>query len=149
MSSTSLLSIGDVAKRADVAVSTLHFYEQKGLIASVRNSANRRYYQREVLRRIGLIKAGQSVGFTLEELKNMLSPLPLHKAPSQSQWEALAVDWKMKLAKKIQYLQTLNEYLTGCIGCGCLSMKHCPLYNPNDECSERGSGAVLLNGENQ
>ncbi len=84
MKSTSLLSIGDVSKRSDVAVSTLHFYEQKGLIASVRNSANRRYYQREVLRRIGLIKAGQSVGFTLEELKNMLSPLPLHNAPSQS-----------------------------------------------------------------
>lgn len=145
MAVENLLSIGQVAKRADVSVSTLHFYEQKGLIKSQRDKGNRRCYHREVLRRVGLIKAGQSVGLTLEQLKNMLSPLPLEKAPTQQEWELLATDWQAQLSKKIDYLQTLQEYLTGCIGCGCLSMKHCPLYNPEDECAQRGNGAVLLN----
>lgn len=147
MNTKSLLSIGDVSKRAEVSVSTLHFYEQKGLIASIRNSGKHRYYHREVLRRIGLIKAGQSVGFTLQELKIMLNPIPLHQAPSQTEWDELARDWQIKLTSKIQYLATLREYLTGCIGCGCLSMRHCPLYNPNDECAERGAGSVLLKEE--
>ncbi|MGO4891977.1 redox-sensitive transcriptional activator SoxR [Flavobacterium sp. W21_SRS_FM6] len=139
------LTIGEVAKRCGIKVSTLHFYETKGLINSTRNLGNQRRYAREVLRRVALIKAAQKMGVSLEEIKQALATLPNNRAPNHEDWSLLAQNWQQQLDNRILYLQGLRDYLTGCIGCGCLSMKVCPLYNAEDALAKEGSGAVLLN----
>ena len=138
------LSVGEVAKRAALKVSTLHFYEQKGLIYSSRNQGNQRRYQRNVIRRIAVIKAAQEVGLTLEEIAISLSALPKYAAPNRKQWEQLANNWNELLEHKIQQMRALQRDLGGCIGCGCLSMKSCPLYNLEDHLAKEGTGAVLI-----
>lgn len=137
-------SVGRVAKRCGVNVSTLHFYEQKGLIKSWRNTGNQRRYKPEVLRRIAVIKAAQKVGISLEEVKQAFLSLPDNRTPTMDDWQQLSKDWQQMLDARIAYLQTLRDYLTGCIGCGCLSMSKCPLYNPDDNLAQQGSGAVIL-----
>ncbi|MDW6019653.1 redox-sensitive transcriptional activator SoxR [Vibrio plantisponsor] len=126
------MTVGEVAKRSGVNVSTLHFYEQKGLIFSWRNQGNQRRYHRNVLRRIAVIKAAQMVGLTLEEISASLADLPKHQAPSRQQWEQMASSWSAMLEHRIQQLQALKNDLGGCIGCGCLSMEPCVIYNPQD-----------------
>ncbi len=137
-------SVGKVAARCGVKVSTLHFYEEKGLISSWRNEGNQRRYPKEVLRRISVIKAAQKVGISLEEIKTALSALPGNRTPDTQDWEVLAVEWRKDLDAKIAYLERLRDSLTGCIGCGCLSMKNCPIYNADDKLAKEGPGAVLL-----
>ncbi|SHO57738.1 redox-sensitive transcriptional activator SoxR [Vibrio quintilis] len=126
------MTVGEVAQRAGVKVSTLHFYEQKGLIYSWRNQGNQRRYHRNVLRRIAVIKAAQMVGLTLEEIAAALSELPKHQAPSRQQWSHMASSWSAMLEHRIQQLKALQHDLGGCIGCGCLSMDSCAIYNPQD-----------------
>lgn len=138
------LSVGQVAKRAGVKVSTLHFYEDKGLIRSWRNSGNQRRYKPEVLRRIAVIKAAQKMGISLEEVKQAFASLPNNRTPTTDDWDMLAKGWRTLLEKRIAYLERLNGLITGCIGCGCLSMKSCPMYNPEDELAKKGDGAVIL-----
>ncbi|CAM4202198.1 redox-sensitive transcriptional activator SoxR [Pseudoalteromonas byunsanensis] len=138
------LTPGYVAKRSDVKVSTLHFYEQKGLIRSWRNSGNQRRYKPDVLRRIAVIKAAQKMGVTLEEVKQTLSSLPDSRTPTKADWAKLSTAWQQKLDEKIAYMQRVRNQVEGCIGCGCLSMKSCPIYNPDDVLGETGSGALLL-----
>lgn len=138
-------SVGDVAKRSGVSVSTLHFYEEKGLIHASRNSANQRRYYKDVLRRIAVIKAAQKVGISLTEIKKALSFLPTSHAPNKSDWERLSKQWRADLEQRIQHLTALKDKITGCIGCGCLSLKACPMYNPDDRLGQNQSGAVLLN----
>lgn len=139
------LSVGKVAKRCGVKVSTLHFYEKKGLIVSERNSGNQRIYARETIRRVALIKAAQQLGISLDEIQNALEVLPKHKAPSQAQWSKMAKNWRLELQKRIAKLEILQDYLDGCIGCGCLSMKQCPIYNPEDKLADQGAGAIIIN----
>jgi len=134
------LSVGDVAKRSGVKVSTLHFYEQKQLIHSVRNAGNQRRYNRDVLRRIGVIKAAQKVGISLNDIQQALSFLPKDQAPTKGDWSRLSKQWK----QQIRQLSALRDNMSSCIGCGCLSLKACPLYNPDDELGKKQSGAVLL-----
>ncbi len=138
-------TVGRVAKRAGVKVSTLHFYESKGLIFSYRNAGNQRRYSPEVLRRISVIKAAQKLGVTLEEIREAFSSLPDNRTPTQHDWEQLSKQWNHQLQQRIHYLERLRDSLTGCIGCGCLSMKNCPLYNEDDQLAAEGSGPVLLN----
>jgi MerR family redox-sensitive transcriptional activator SoxR len=138
------LSVGDVAKRSGVSVSTLHFYEEKDLIHSVRNSGNQRRYTKDVLRRIAVIKAAQKVGISLKNIKQAMSFLPTNRAPNKSDWQRLSKQWNHELNQKIKQLEALRDNLTSCIGCGCLSLKACPLYNPDDELGQEDSGAVLL-----
>lgn len=138
------LSVGEVSKRCGVKISALHFYEKKGLINSGRNSGNQRRYSRDVLRRVSIIKAAQQVGVQLDKIKEAFENLPNNRTPTKQDWERLASLWQSGLTQKIQYLERLRDYLTGCIGCGCLSMEVCPLYNPDDECSLKASGPVLL-----
>ncbi|ELE2165373.1 redox-sensitive transcriptional activator SoxR [Vibrio fluvialis] len=126
------MTVGEVAQRAGVKVSTLHFYEQKGLIHSWRNAGNQRRYHRNVLRRIAVIKAAQMVGLTLEEVAESLADLPKHQAPSRQEWEQMASNWNAMLEHRIAQLKTLQNDLGGCIGCGCLSMESCAIYNPQD-----------------
>ncbi|MEO9274971.1 redox-sensitive transcriptional activator SoxR [Marinomonas sp. 5E14-1] len=138
------LTVGRVAERCGVKVSTLHFYEEKGLIHSSRNQGNQRRYKKDVLRRVSLIKAAQKMGVSLEEIKSALATLPENRTPTNEDWAALASHWKQGLNERIQYLENLRDLLTGCIGCGCLSMGNCPIYNENDKLSEQGPGPVLL-----
>ena len=138
------LSVGDVAKRSGVKVSTLHFYEDKELIHSVRNAGNQRRYHREVLRRIAVIKAAQKVGISLNDIKHALNFLPKDQAPTKRDWQRLSKQWNLQLNDKIRQLSALRDHMSSCIGCGCLSLKKCPLYNPDDELGEKQDGAVLL-----
>ncbi len=126
------MTVGEVAQRAGVKVSTLHFYEQKGLIHSWRNAGNQRRYHRNVLRRIAVIKAAQMVGLNLEEVAESLADLPKHQAPSRQEWEQMASNWNAMLEHRIAQLKALQNDLGGCIGCGCLSMESCAIYNPQD-----------------
>jgi MerR family redox-sensitive transcriptional activator SoxR len=135
---------GKVAERSGVSVSTLHFYEEKGLIRSWRNAGNQRRYKPDVMRRIAVIKAAQKVGIRLEDIRAALAALPQERTPTQKDWEALSTRWRGELDAKIAYLERLRDYFTGCIGCGCLSMKNCPLYNADDKLAEQGPGAVIL-----
>lgn len=138
------MMIGEVARRAGIKVSTLHFYEQKGLIYSWRNQGNQRCYHRSVLRRIAVIKAAQMVGLTLEEIAVSLSELPKHQAPSQKQWRQMASNWNSMLEHRIQQLKALQNNLGGCIGCGCLSIESCAIYNPQDIRAENFSDRTRL-----
>ncbi len=138
------LSVGTVAKRSGVNISTLHFYEEKELIHAVRNSGNQRRYSQSVLRRIAVIKAAQKVGISLKEIKDHLSFLPKTQAPTKQDWQKLSQQWDIQLKQRIKDLSALRDNLSSCIGCGCLSLKACPLYNPNDVLGNKDSGAVLL-----
>ncbi|WP_100644116.1 redox-sensitive transcriptional activator SoxR [Alteromonas facilis] len=139
------LSVGAVAKRCGVAVSTLHFYEQKGLISSQRNTGNQRRYKPDVLRRVSVIKAAQTLGITLQEIKQVFAALPNERTPSKQDWADISATWHVMLNQRIKALESLRDSLSSCIGCGCLSLNSCPLYNPNDELAVKGPGPVILN----
>lgn len=139
-----LLSPGEVAKRSGVAVSALHFYEKKGLISSRRNAGNQRRYSRDVLRRVAIIKVAQRIGIPLSTITDNLSDFPSDKRISTQQWDRLNQQWRNELDQRIATLSRLRNELDGCIGCGCLSMRDCPLRNPGDHLGQQGLGAVLL-----
>lgn len=138
------LTVGQVAERSGLAVSTLHFYEAKGLISSTRNAGNQRRYPREVLRRVAVIKVAQRLGIPLASIHAALMTLPEGRTPTAADWHALSARWKAELDERIRRLTQLRDQLDGCIGCGCLTMEVCPLRNPGDELSDLGSGPVLL-----
>jgi len=138
------LGVGEVAARCGVAVSALHFYEQQGLIASWRNAGNQRRYPREVLRRVSIIKVAQRLGIPLASIKAALDSLPKGRTPTDQDWRKLSARWHADLDERIAKLTRLRDHLTGCIGCGCLSLKECPLRNPWDELAEKGPGPQLL-----
>lgn len=138
------LTVGEVAERSGVAVSAIHFYESKGLITSWRNQANQRRYPREVLRRVAIIKVAQRLGLPLASIKTALDSLPKGRTPTSRDWQKLSAKWHDELDERIKKLTRLRDRLTGCIGCGCLSMTDCPLRNPSDELAERGPGPQLI-----
>ena len=138
------LTVGEVAERSGVAVSTLHFYETKGLIRSARTNGNQRRYAREVLRRVAIIKVAQRTGIPLASIRDALSALPQGRTPTATDWKQLSAKWKHELDERIARLTGLRDQLNDCIGCGCLSMQACPLRNPWDELSEQGAGPRLL-----
>lgn len=136
------LSVGDVARRSGVAVSALHFYERKGLISSLRTAGNQRRYARDVLRRLAVIRIAQRVGMPLEAVARAFETLPQGRAPTKADWARLSARWQQELEERIHMLQLLRDELTGCIGCGCLSLKRCRLANPDDVLGERGDGPM-------
>jgi MerR family redox-sensitive transcriptional activator SoxR len=138
------LTVGEVAERSGVAVSTLHFYETKGLIRSRRNSGNQRRYPRGVLRRVAVIKVAQKTGIPLSEIAEALSVLPHDRPLTPADWRLLSERWHRELDERIARLTGLRDHLVGCIGCGCLSMRDCPLRNPGDSLAEEGAGPRLL-----
>jgi MerR family redox-sensitive transcriptional activator SoxR len=138
------LSVGDVARRCGIAVSAIHFYESKGLIMSWRNRGNQRRYPREVLRRVSIVKVAQRLGIPLASIKQALDSLPKGRTPTDRDWRKLSARWHADLDERIARLARLRDHLTGCIGCGCLSMKVCPLWNPGDELAGKGPGAHFL-----
>lgn len=138
------LGVGEVAKRSGVAVSAIHFYESKGLLFSWRNGANQRRYPREALRRVSLIKVAQRLGIPLASVKSALHALPKGRTPTAGDWRRLSARWHAELDDRIGRLIRLRDQLTGCIGCGCLSMDACPLRNPGDTLGEQGPGPQLI-----
>lgn len=141
------LTIGELASRSGVATSALRFYETKGLIASDRTDGNQRRYLRSVLRRVALIKAAQEVGLTLGEIAEALDTLPHDSTPTRRDWERLSTGWRARLDQQITELQALRDELTDCIGCGCLSLQSCAIFNPADAVATRGSGPRYLLGD--
>lgn len=144
-----LLSIGQLARRAGVAASALRFYEAEGLLAGSRSAGGHRQYPRHALRRVAFIRAAQVVGLSLPQIKAALATLPDSRTPTKADWARLSASWAPLLEARIAALQQLRERLTGCIGCGCLSLKACALYNPQDEVATTGPGARLLRIETQ
>lgn len=134
------LTPGEVAHRAGVSVSALHFYEREGLISSSRTVGNQRRYHCDMLRRIAFVRVSQSVGISLSRIRAALETLPRDHSPTKADWARLSRSWREELDERIAALQRLREQLDGCIGCGCLSLKSCSLYNRNDELRETGSG---------
>lgn len=141
---TDLLTVGEIAQRSGVAVSTIHFYESKGLIHSTRTSGNQRRFARSELRRVAVVKVAQRAGISLGEIRNALGTLPKGQKVSATDWSRLSRRWRDVLEKRIDRLTALRDQLGECIGCGCLSLKTCPLRNPNDEMAEDGPGARFI-----
>jgi MerR family transcriptional regulator, redox-sensitive transcriptional activator SoxR len=141
------ITIGELAARSGVATSALRFYEQRGLIASERSSGNQRRYARATLRRIAFIRAAQQVGLSLAEIRAALARLPSHRNPTKKDWERLARPWRRSLDERIGELERLRDDLTGCIGCGCLSLRTCRLFNAGDSAAMHGAGARYLLGD--
>ncbi|MHB1955071.1 MAG: redox-sensitive transcriptional activator SoxR [Sulfobacillus sp.] len=137
------LSVGEVARRSGVPVSTLHFYETKGLISSHRTPGNQRRYPRDVLRRVAVIRVAQRVGIALADIEAALATLPA-VAPSRAAWGKLSASWRADLDARIAQLQKLRDTLDDCIGCGCLSIDRCRLRNPSDKLAANGPGPHRL-----
>lgn len=141
------LSVGEVARRSGLAVSALHFYEAEGLIRSHRTAGNQRRYAREVLRRVAIIKVAQRAGIPLKTIGEAFKALPQERTPTVADWTRLSSAWKQELERRIDRLTRLRDHLNGCIGCGCLSVRDCPLHNPFDRLAEEGPGPRLLDPE--
>jgi MerR family redox-sensitive transcriptional activator SoxR len=137
---TSLLTIGAVSRRSGVAASALRYYEDRGLITSVRAGSGHRRYARAVLRRIAFIVFAQRVGLTLEEIGEELAKLPADRAPDRRDWSRLSSTWRERIDAQIAELERLRVGLTECIGCGCLSLDRCKLANPGDRAARAGPG---------
>ena len=141
------LTIGELSARSGVAPSALRFYEAEGLITSSRTSGGQRRYARDTLRRVSFMRIAQQVGLSLAEIRQALASLPEHRTPTRRDWERLSSSWRPQLEARIRLLERLRDDLSGCIGCGCLSLTTCPLYNPDDVLGARGPGArILLDG---
>lgn len=138
------LTVGELAARSGVAVSTIHFYESKGLIHCVRNAGNQRRFARSELRRVAIVRVAQRAGISLAEIRDALSTLPTNRTVSAKDWARLSKRWKSDLELRIRRLTALRDQLGNCIGCGCLSMDSCPLRNPMDVLGEEGPGPRLI-----
>ena len=141
------LTIGEMSRRTGVAPSALHFYESLGLIASTRTAGNQRRYARHMLRRVSLITVAKRLGIPLADVQHAFADVPLTQTPSHEDWQRASRRWKRELEKRREGIERLERELTGCFGCGCLSMKACGLLNPGDTLSSQGAGPQRLRDE--
>jgi MerR family redox-sensitive transcriptional activator SoxR len=141
------LSIGEVAARTGVSVSALRFYEAEGMVAPTRSAGGQRRFPRDALRRIAFIRVAQRVGLTLDEIRSALATLPEQRTPTAADWARLSRAWKSYLDERIHLLEGLRDELSSCIGCGCLSLQACKLYNPDDRARALGQGPRYLLGD--
>lgn len=141
------LSIGEVADRTGLAVSAIRYYEAEGLISSTRTVGNQRRFHRDTLRRIGFVRAAQRVGLSLDEIATALAGLPTSRTPTRADWSRLSRGWRGRLDEQIRRLEQLRDDLDSCIGCGCLSLDTCALYNPDDAAASLGPGPRYLLGD--
>ncbi len=144
----SMISIGVIAKRTGLSVSAIRFYETSGLLTATRGPGGRRIFPRSAIRRVSFILISQQMGYTLEEIKLVLKTLPEERTPTKADWEKLSRRFSKDIDERIARLTQLKESLAGCIGCGCLSLKSCTLYNPQDRAAGLGSGPRYLLGDN-
>jgi MerR family redox-sensitive transcriptional activator SoxR len=138
------MTIGEAARRGGISTSALRFYEEHGLITSRRTGGGQRRYTRDVLRRVAFIRAAQSVGLKLAEIRESLEDLPDDRAPTKDEWEHFAALWRPRLEHQIAVLEAIRDKLSACIGCGCLTLDSCAVFNPGDRAAERGPGAHYL-----
>lgn len=143
------LTVGEVSKRSGLAISAIHFYENKGLIESRRNNGNHRRYARGVLRKLAVIKVAQRAGVPLAEIKQQMDILGSDKTVTAKNWGELAQRWRADLDDRIERLTRMRDTLGYCIGCGCLSTEYCELMNPGDELASKEEGAYYLNPDNK
>lgn len=141
------LTVGQLAARAGLATSAIRFYEANGLLTAERNVSGHRRYRPDALRRVSFIKVAQRVGLSLGEIRAALDSLPDARTPTAADWEGLATDWRPVLDERIRLLTDLREKLDGCIGCGCLSLDACQIYNVDDVAATFGEGPRWLEGD--
>ena len=142
-----VLSIGEVAERTGVSVSALRFYEAEGMVTPTRSPGGQRRFARDVLRRVAFIRVAQRVGLTLDEIRDALATLPEQRTPTAADWGRLSRAWKAQLEERIRLLERVRDDLSSCIGCGCLSLQACRLYNPGDRAHVLGQGPRYLLGD--
>jgi MerR family redox-sensitive transcriptional activator SoxR len=141
------LTIGDLADRSGLAVSAIRFYETHGIVRPLRNQGGHRRYGGSDLRRLSFTMIAQRLGFPLAEIADHLSALPADRAPDRNDWERIATEFRARIGIRIAALQELSDKLDGCIGCGCLSLDRCALYNPEDRAARKGTGPRYLMGD--
>jgi MerR family transcriptional regulator, redox-sensitive transcriptional activator SoxR len=141
------VTIGELARRAGVAASTLRYYEDLGLISSERSAGGQRRYARVMLRRVAFIRAAQAVGLSLAEVRGALAKLPDKRTPNKADWNKVSATWIRRVNERIAELEKLRSTLDSCVGCGCLSLRKCRLYNPDDTAATHGAGARWLLGD--
>ncbi len=139
-----IVSIGELAARSGFSVSKIRYYESIGLVHAIRSQGGNRMFLRADHRRLGFIAIAQRFGYSLEEIAGMLARLPEGRTPNRSDWEKISRRMKRDIEARISELQTMRDKLDGCIGCGCLSLDRCALYNPDDEAASGGMGPKLL-----
>ncbi|MCU1396166.1 MAG: transcriptional regulator, MerR family [Ilumatobacteraceae bacterium] len=144
---TDELTIGALSERTGVASSALRFYEAEGLIVSTRTDGGQRRYHRETLRRVSFVKIAQMVGLSLEEIRAALASLPDGRTPTEQDWAELSASWRPRLDEHIAMMTRMRDRLTACIGCGCLSLRVCAMFNPDDVAGGRGPGAQYITGD--
>jgi MerR family redox-sensitive transcriptional activator SoxR len=142
-----VMTIGDLAERTGLTVSAIRFYETKGLVTPARNAGGQRRYLRSDIRRLSFVQVSQQLGFSIDEIRSALATLPQGRTPTQKDWERISRDFRDQLDERIARLTRLRDYLSGCIGCGCLSMKKCVLVNPEDGLKKFGPGARAVLGD--
>lgn len=147
MNKDPLLSIGLIAKRTGSNVSTIRFYATENLIPHTRNTSGHRFFRRSVIRRVSFILISQNLGYSLKEIKQILDTLPSNRTPTKSDWELLSKNFSIDIETRINTLRELQSKLSSCIGCGCLSLKKCELYNLDDHISGKGTGPRFLMGD--
>ncbi len=138
------ISIGFLSKRTGLAVSALRYYEDIGILFPNRTASGQRRFAKSDLRRVAFVIAAQKFGFTLPEIKSQLDLLPNNRTPTKQDWSVLSQNFRSALTQRIQEMERLRDTLEGCIGCGCLSLTACKLYNPDDQAGEKGPGPQVL-----
>ena len=141
------LTIGAMSERTGVATSALRFYESLGLIQATRSDGGQRRYSRDTIRRVSFVRAAQQVGLSLDDIREALASLPDARTPTKRDWTRLASSWRPRIDDQIAVLERLRDRLDGCIGCGCLSLQACRLYNPADEAADLGPGPRFVYGD--
>ncbi|MBT8427076.1 MAG: redox-sensitive transcriptional activator SoxR [Erythrobacter sp.] len=144
MKANDLLPIGDLARRTGLSVSAIRFYEEKGLVEPHRTAGNQRRFLRSDIRRLSFILIAQKLGLSLSEIEEALAGLPQGRTPNAADWKRISGEVKQRIDAQIAALEKVREDLDGCIGCGCLSLKKCALYNADDKWGEDGSGPRVL-----
>ncbi|MEM8753634.1 MAG: redox-sensitive transcriptional activator SoxR [Pseudomonadota bacterium] len=147
MAASPVLTIGDLAARTGASISAIRFYETKGLLEPARSSGGRRLFLRSDIRRLSFVMIAQRLGYSISEIATLLAALPLGRTPNKADWTRMASRFQVELDERIAMMERLRERLDGCIGCGCLSLKSCKLYNPEDGAGALGAGPRYLLGD--
>ena len=147
MKATDSIAIGQLAERTGLSVSAIRFYESKGLVLAARNSGGQRRFRRSDIRRLSFVMAAQQLGFSIQQISEHLHDLPDQRTPTKADWARISKNFRKELDLKIENLHRLRDKLDGCIGCGCLSLKKCTLYNPGDRAARLGAGPRYLMGD--
>lgn len=141
------LTIGDIAERTGLAPSAIRFYEERGLVFPFRNAGGQRRYDRADIRRLSFVMISQGLGFSIEDIRAALATLPEGRTPTKRDWERISARFRRDLDQRIAQMNALRDKLDGCIGCGCLSLQNCKLYNPEDRANRKGKGPRYLLGD--